>query len=248
MEPSLMESRPPSSASSSTHDDDEDYTGDIWNELDSVFQAEDDFVGQEENALQDTPEILFDNPATSVTRSSNTTTSPNVSLLRQSIVIGPSSPSPTPSPSQLGTRVASQSASTGVARASPSRRFFASPDQIDDLGTPRTWIHSGVISTLGETFCFTSRSKPRNQHYEILPTHLFDLWDANDQHKSIFYHFKRAVSPLECRAWLIPVLLNKHWYLLVLDWIDCQIHIYDSLAAIKTAHPCLVTFGVAILN
>src|SRR5258708_25374036 len=53
------------------------------------------------------------------------------------------------------------------------------------VGTPRTWIHGEVISTLGETFCFTSRSKPRNQHYEILPTYLFDLWDAKDHHASI---------------------------------------------------------------
>ena|SRR5258708_652104 len=97
---------------------------------------------------------------TSMTSRSNATTSPNVSLPCHSIVpnlvIGPSSPSPTPSPSQPGTGVASQSASTGVARASLSQQFFASPDQIDDLGTLRTWIHSRVISMLGETFCFTS--------------------------------------------------------------------------------------------
>jgi hypothetical protein len=112
---------------------------------------------------------------------------------------------------------------------------FASPDQIDALGTPRTWVHGQVISTLGDTFCYTSHSKPRHERYEVLPTNLFDLWNSSMEghiasRTCLSFHFKQAMSPSECRAWLIPVLLEHHWYLLAFDWKDRAIRIYDSLA------------------
>ena len=80
-------------------------------------------------------------------------------------------------PSQRAT-VAGQSARTNPARESPSHRFFASPDQIDALGMPKSWVHSQVISTLGDTFCYASRSKPMDEHYDILPTDLFEMWNS----------------------------------------------------------------------
>lgn len=40
-------------------------------------------------------------------------------------------------------------------------------------------------------------------------------------------HFKQAASPLECGARLVPVLLESHWYLLELDWIDSDLRIQD---------------------
>jgi hypothetical protein len=61
-------------------------------------------------------------------------------------------------------------------------------------------------------------------------------------------HFKQAASPLECGAWLIPVLLESHWYLLELDWIDNDLRIYDSLATSKIPHPSLVRFGGALVD
>jgi len=61
-------------------------------------------------------------------------------------------------------------------------------------------------------------------------------------------HFKQAASPLECHAWLVPVLLEHHWYLLVLDWIDSDLRIYDSLATSKIPHPSLIEFGGALVD
>jgi hypothetical protein len=55
-----------------------------------------------------------------------------------------------PLPSQ-GASVVGQSARTMPARESPSWQFFASPDQIDALGMPRSWIHGQVITTLSNT-------------------------------------------------------------------------------------------------
>jgi hypothetical protein len=157
-----------------------------------------------------------------------------------------------PLPSQ-GASVAGQSARITQARESPSQRFFASPDQIDALGMPRSWIHSQVISTLGDTFCYPSCSKPRHKQYEILPTDLFNLWNSSMEghltsQASLSFHFKQAASPLKCCVWLIPVLLEDHWYLLAFDWIDRNLCIYDSLAANKTPKPSLVGFGGALLN
>jgi hypothetical protein len=51
-----------------------------------------------------------------------------------------------------------------------------------------------------------------------------------------------------CYMWLIPVLLEDHWYLLTFNWIDCELHIYDLLAMSKTPKPSLVKFGGALLN
>lgn len=149
--------------------------------------------------------------------------------------------------------LAGQSVKTNPARESPSQRFFASPDQIDALGMPRTWLHGQVISTLGDTFCNISRSKPRHEHYDILPTDLFETWNSymggySASRTNLSYHFKQAASPLECRAWLVPVLLESHWYLLVLDWIDSDLRIYDSLATSKEPHPSLFTFGGALVD
>jgi len=62
------------------------------------------------------------------------------------------------------------------------------------------------------------------------------------------FHFKQAASPFKCRSWLVPVLLEHHWYLLALDWMDGQLRIYDSLATSKIPHPHLVEFGEMLLN
>ena len=155
-------------------------------------------------------------------------------------------------PSQ-GAGVAGQSARTSPARESPSHRFFASPDQIDALGMPRTWIHGQVISTLGDIFCYSSRSKPRHEHYDILPTDLFDLWNSymrghTASRNCLSFHFKRAASPFGCRAWLVPVLLEHHWYLLAFYWIDRDLRIYDSLATSMVPHSSLVEFSKALLH
>jgi hypothetical protein len=80
-------------------------------------------------------------------------------------------------PSQV-TSAAGQSVSNRPARESPSGQFFASPDQIDALGMPMTWVHGQVISTLGDTFCNGSRSESRHKCYKVLPTDLFDLWNS----------------------------------------------------------------------
>ena len=148
---------------------------------------------------------------------------------------------------------AGRSARTNPPRESPSHRFFASPDQIDDLGLPRTWIHGQVISTLGDYFCYTSRSKPRHQRYDILPTDLFETWNSfmggnSTSRTNLSSHFKQAASPLECHAWLVPVLLEHHWYLLVLDWKASELLIYDSLATSKIPHQKLVEFGGALVD
>ena len=44
------------------------------------------------------------------------------------------------------------------------------------------------------------------------------------------------------------MLLEDHWYLLVLDWKDSELRIYDSLATGKISHPTLVEFGGALLD
>ncbi len=155
-------------------------------------------------------------------------------------------------PSQ-GISVATQSARTSLARESPSHRFSASPDQIDALGVPETWLHGQVISTLGNTFCYSSCSKPRHAHYDILPTHLLELCDSYMKghiasQTCLSFHFKQATSLFECCTWLVPVLLEHHWYLLALDWMDSQLRIYDSLATSKIPHPHLVGFGEMLLN
>jgi hypothetical protein len=292
VEPGMTDSRPPSVVSSGTDYDNEDYAGELWDELEVVLRAqEDDFVEQDEAAPTGAPGSLFDTPAIPVVRRPSTLTSPTLSFQHQSVIpslvsgpsrspsVSPLKPPPRPlspmrpivtdlkgdcqprvSPPHLyvplpsqGASVTGQSARTMPARESPSRRFFASPDQIDALGTPRSWIHGQVIATLGDTFCYPSRSGPRHGQYEILPTDLFDLWNSymgghSASWASLSFHFKQAASPFKCRAWLIPVLLEDHWYLLAFDWIDRELHIYDSLATSKTPKQSLVKFGGALLN
>ena len=149
--------------------------------------------------------------------------------------------------------VAGQSAKTNPARESPSHQFFASPDQIDALGMPKTWIHSQVISTLGDTFCITSCSKPRHNYYDILLMDLFKTWNSymnghSASRTTLSSHFKQAASLLECGAWLVPVLLESHWYLLELDWIDRDLRVYNSLAMSKIPHSSLVEFSGALVD
>ena len=57
----------------------------------------------------------------------------------------------------------------------------------------------------------------------------------------LFPHFKQAASPSKCCAWPVPVLIEHHWYLLEIDWIDGVICIYDSIATSKI-HQCLFEF------
>ena len=222
---------------------------------------EDEFIKQDETALLVAPGPLFNTPATPVVERPSTPMRPKLSSQRRYVVprLGSSPSRSSPASRQTPRRrlrslVAGQSAKTNPARESPSHRFFASPDQIDALGMPKTWIHGQVISTLGDTFCITSRSKPRHEHYDILPTDLLETWNLHMggnrlSRTSLSIHFKQAASPLECRAWLVPVLLESHWYLLELDWIDRVLRIYDSLAANETStHPTLVDFGGELVD
>ncbi len=289
MEPGLLDSRPPSVASSDR--DYEDYSEELWDHLDVLLQeGEDDFFEQDETALPGMPKPLFSTPATPALKQPSTSMSPTLSFPCQSafpsLISGPSlSPSVSPvkpplhplspmwpiipgprteyqlqvSPPHLhvmlpsqSTSVAGQSARTSPARESPSRRFFALTDQIEDLGRPKTWVHGRVISTLGDYFCSTSHKKPRHQHYEILPTNLFELWKSyksgHTASRACFsHHFNQVASPSEGHAWLVPVLLKHHWYLLEIDWIVGDFRIYDSLAMSKT-HQCLFEFGTALLK
>jgi hypothetical protein len=92
------------------------------------------------------------------------------------------------------------------ARESPSQWFFASPDQIDTLGMPRSWIHGQVIATLGDTFCYPSCLGPRHGQYKILPMDLFDLWNSymgghTTSQASLSFHFKQAASLFKCCVW-----------------------------------------------
>lgn len=148
--------------------------------------------------------------------------------------------------------------STGIetTRASPTGRYLACEDQIRALIDREAWVHGAVINTLGEFFCYSSRSQCRARRYEILPTWLFDWWKnstkdqtaAQDCWRSHSACFKEVASPAECHAWLVPVLLNSHWYLLALDWIVCQVQIYDSLAMRGESPPSQLTnFAIALL-
>jgi hypothetical protein len=44
------------------------------------------------------------------------------------------------------------------------------------------------------------------------------------------------------------MLLESHWYLLELDWIDRDLRVYDSLATSKIPHSSLVEFGGALVD
>lgn len=253
VEPHLTDSRPPSVASSDGGT--EDIAGELWDELEVVFQAqEDDFVEQDEaappGALIDTIATPPLSPMRSITPELKGEYQPHISLPRPHVL----------SPSE-GAGVDSQSARTNPARESPSQRFFASPDQIDALGMQRTWVHGQIISTLGDSFCYHSRLKRRDGRYDILPTDLFEWWnfykgDETGLQTCLSYHFKRAASPSVCRAWLVPVLLANHWYLLAFDWIAHKLYIYDSLAKSKEHETdvekkhrdSLIGFGSALLH
>ena len=73
------------------------------------------------------------------------------------------------------------SESTNVARTLPTGRFFACSNQIEALIDRGAWVHGAVINTLSDFFCYSSYSKPREQRFEILSTHLFHWWDTGAQ-------------------------------------------------------------------
>ena len=246
--PHSTDSRPPSVASSDRGT--EDYAEALWDELEVVLRAqEDDLVEQDETALPGTPRPLFSTPATPPLSPMRPIISDLKGEHQQHASL---SHLPVLLPSE-GAGVDNQSAPTNPARESPSHRFYACPDQIDALGMLRAWLHGQVISTLGDTFCYPTRSKPRHEHYDMLPTHLFELWNSQKDNRtklktSLSLHFKRAASPFECRAWLVPVLLESHWYLLAFDWIDCALRIYDSLATSRVPRKRLVKFSSELLQ
>jgi hypothetical protein len=81
-----------SSDSSDSHYDNEDYAGELWDELDVLLRAqEDDFIEQYETAPTG---VLFDAPATPIVKGPSTPTSPTLSFQHQSavpsLVSGPS--------------------------------------------------------------------------------------------------------------------------------------------------------------
>ena len=148
--------------------------------------------------------------------------------------------------------------STGneITRESPTGRFLACEDQIRALIDRGAWVHGAVINTIGDFFCYGSRSQCRLRRYEILPTWLFEWWKSprKDEAAAQKYRrgyldcFKQAASLVECRAWLVPILHNEHWYLLALDWEDSRIRIYDSLAMGNEPPSQLVAFGRTLVS
>ena len=139
-----------------------------------------------------------------------------------------------------------------VARVSPSKRYFACEDQINDLRKPKSWVHGAVINTLGDTFCYTTCSKLRHQHYDILPTHIYDLWQESiksgtEKPGSILSYIKACTNPSGLRAWFVPILMEHHWYLLAFDWVDCKIRVYDSFSVIGPPLLPLIEFGLAFV-
>ena len=160
-------------------------------------------------------------------------------------------------PSNKCAQVDNSSTAVEIARASPTGRFFACEDQIRDLINRGAWVHGAVINTLGDLFCYGSRSQCRARRYEILPSWLFEWWNnstkdqtaAQDCRRAHSDSFKKVASPVECRAWLVPVLLESHWYLLSLDWVDHRVRIYDSLAACNEPPPSqLEDFGIDVVK
>ena len=143
------------------------------------------------------------------------------------------------------------SASTNVARTSPTGRFFACPDQIEALIDRGAWVHGAVINTLGDFFCYSSYSKPIEHRFEILSTHLFHWWETGAQDCRISHSagFKEVASPLECRAWFVPILFRHHWYLLVVDWMGHELWICDSLATQGVGPPSqLVEYSAVLMG
>ena len=159
-------------------------------------------------------------------------------------------------PSQC-VQVDNSSTAVEITRTSPTGRFIACGDQIRDLINRGAWVHGAVINTLGDLFCYGSRSQCRAWRYEILPSWLFECWNnstkdqtaAQDCRRAHSDSFKKVASPVECRAWLVPVLLESHWYLLSLDWMDHRVRIYDSLATRNEPPPSqLEDFGIDLVK
>jgi hypothetical protein len=65
---------------------------------------------------------------------------------------------------------------------------------------------------------------------------------------SILFHTRACTHPSESRAWLTPVLLKHHWYLLAFDWVDRHIRIYDSLSVGWSSLGPLIQFGRAFVG
>lgn len=207
------------------------------------------------------PDIGSDSPSRPILSSSRP-------LICPLLLIWPSKPvlqseySPSPSCSQAtlpSKRTQADGCSTAdeIASDSPTGRFSACEDQIRALIDREAWVHGTVINTLGDFFCYGSRSQCRARRYEILPSWLFDCWSNSTKDQTASQNcrrnhsasFKEVASPVECRAWLVPALLNNHWYLLALDWIDCQVRIYDSLATCNKPPPSqLAGFGTALVT
>jgi len=120
------------------------------------------------------------------------------------------------------------------------------------LKDPSTWVHGRVIATLGDIFCYDSHAGIRERRYDILPYDLFYFWEEYQSRNTSDQDFwrtscglEKTVSPIECRAWLAPVLLNSHWHLLTFDWIDLEVRIYDSFAA-SPPNLRLTAFGASL--
>jgi len=287
------DNRSPSSASGSLHPDEEDYAGEIWEELDTIFRAqESDFVAHNDMSMSlvlGTP-IPFDSPtaATTLHDTPGTPTplqqqppivylaAPDHRLLLPSHPISPLRlPKPRPQHKNTSRALAKPGVSSSpeattsplggmgdgslssrqreVARASPSQRYFACEDQISELRKPKSWVHGAVISTLGDTFCYTTRSKLRHQHYDILPTYIYGLWQdwvesGTENLRSILSYTRACTHPSGCRAWLVPVLMENHWYLLAFDWVDCKIRVYDSLSVSGPPLSPLIQFSLAFVH
>ena len=295
-----LESRPPSSVSSDSLDE-EDVAGAVWDELDAVLRAQEEVILQtegatlmgdeyiDEDAQFDASGIRRDTPSTPTFRRVNTVTIPNITRSSRPLISCPSPDSgshrPTPSrpPSPLRPPIsgveyehqprppASQPYLTvpvqeprvgpesdrgfqegGRARVSPTGRFSACPDQISALKNPSTWVHGRVIATLGDTFCHNAHAEIRERRYDTLPCDLFLFWEEYQKRNTSVQDFwltcsdlKRAVSPHECRVWLVPVLLDSHWHLLVFDWIDSELRVFDSFAT-NPPNLRLIAFGESL--
>ena len=204
--------------------------------------------------------------------------SPSPSIASSSSPIYPPSPVPPPNPDPQSEYCASEycaspsypqaplpskwaeaddnSMGIEIAKVSPMGRFLMCEDQIRALINQKVWVHGAVINTLGDFFCYTSCSQCRARCYKFLPTMLFDLWNDSTKDQaaaeaSRCSHsacFKEVASLGECHAWLVPILLNNHWYLLALDWVDCWVRVYDSLAAHDEQLPLQLTkFSMALV-
>jgi hypothetical protein len=126
---------------------------------------------------------------------------------------------------------------------------------VEELNNPTSWLHGQVVGALGDKYCYDTWSKSRDQVYEIIATETMELWTivekknqySNSARKALTSLLQAAKSPLECRAWLVPVLEGFHWYLLVLDWFTCTIGICDSYGFRKGPDSHLSRLGRALV-